>query len=49
MYEKLQEGEREVKEMSFSSKVESLKWEYLDIFEEVKSDVTFTVQYDYFI
>ena len=46
MYKKLQDSEREMKEISFDSKAESLKQDYLDIFEGVRSDVMYTAQYD---
>ena len=46
MYKSLQEGEREIKEISFDSNTESLKQGYLDIFEGVISDVMHTAQYD---
>ena len=35
MYKRLQESEKEIKEMSFSSNVEILSLEYLEIFEGV--------------
>ena len=47
---KIVEGYMQVKERfrisAENSNVISLKWEYLDIFEGVKSDGTYTVQYD---
>ena len=43
---KLQDSEREIKEISFDSNTESLKDNYLDIFEGVKWDVMYTAQYD---
>ena len=32
--------------MSYNSKIESLKQEYFDIFEDVNSDIMYTTQYD---
>ena len=46
MYEKLWDGEREVKEISFDPNSERLKHEFPDIFEGVKSDVMYTAKYD---
>ena len=45
MYNKLQDSEREIKEISFDIHTESLKQDYLDMFEGVKSDVIYTAQY----
>ena len=39
VYKRLQDNEREVKGMSFTSHVESLKQECLDIFKGVESDI----------
>ena len=46
MYKKLQGSEREIKEISFDSSTESLKQDYLYIFEGVKSNVMYTAQHD---
>ena len=43
---KLHESERKVKEMHFHSKVESVKCKHLDIFEGVRLDTAYTVQYN---
>ena len=43
---KLQDSEREIKEISFDSNTESLKQDYLDMFECIKSDVMYTAQCD---
>ena len=40
------DSEKEIKEISFDSRTENLKQDYLDIFEGIKSDVMHTVQYD---
>ena len=45
MYKRLQDGEREVKEISSDSNVK-IKMDYLDIFEGVISDIMYTAQYD---
>ena len=39
MYKKLQDSEREIKEICVDSNTESLTQDYLDIFEGVKSNV----------
>ena len=44
MYKRLQGSAREIKEISFGT--ESLKQDYLDILEEVKSDAMYTAKYD---
>ena len=46
MYERLQDSEREIKELSFDSNTQSLKQDYLDTFEGLKSDIIYTAQYD---
>ena len=46
MYKRLQNGEREIKEISFDSNTESLKQDYLNIFGGITSDVMYTAQYD---
>ena len=43
---KLQNGEREMKEISFDSYIESLKQDYLDILQSVKSDIMYAAQYE---
>ena len=40
-YKKLQDSEREIKEISFDSSIESLKQDYPDILEGIKSDVMY--------
>ena len=45
MFKRLHESEREAKKMSFISNVESLNWEYLDICEGVKWDLTVHIQF----
>ena len=46
MYKRLQDSERDVKEVSYNSNSESLKQEYLHIFEGVNSGIVYTTQYD---
>ena len=46
MYKKLQDGEREIKEISFDPNSEGLKQDTLAAFEGVKSDVMYTAKYD---
>ena len=46
MHKKIHDGERKIKELNFDSNTESLKKDYLGIFERIKSDVMYTVQYD---
>ena len=45
MYKMLQYSGREIKEISFDSNTEHLKQDYLDIFEDIKSDAIYTTQY----
>ena len=45
MYKKLQNGERQVKEISLDPNSLRLKQDYLDIFEGVRSDVIYTAKY----
>ena len=44
MYKKLQDGVREVKQISFDPNSERLKQDYLDVFAGVKSDIIYTAQ-----
>ena len=46
MYEKLQDSKRKIKEISFDSNTESLKQDFVDIFEGIESDVMHAAQYD---
>ena len=46
MYKKLQDGEGEVKEISFGPNSERLKQDYLDIFEGFRLDVIHTDKYN---
>ena len=46
IYRRIHESEREVREMSFILNIDSLKCQYVNICEGVKSDVAYTVQYD---
>ena len=45
MYTMLQDGQREIKETTFESNTESLKQNYLDILEGLKSNIMYTAQY----
>ena len=46
LFKTLQDVERQIKKISFDLNTESLKQDYLDTFEGIKSDVMYTTQYE---